>query len=41
MNDKPFRELIGKVRPLTYDGIEPEPRSGRQEHLENIVNRYV
>lgn len=26
MNDKPFRELIGKVRPLTYDGIEPEPR---------------
>ncbi len=22
-------------------GIEPEPRSGRQEHLENLVNRYV
>ena len=21
--------------------IEPEPRSGRQEYLENIVNRYV
>ena len=23
------------------DGIEPQPRSGRQELLENIVNRYV
>ena len=22
-------------------GIEPEPRSGRQERLENIVNRFV
>jgi xylose isomerase len=22
-------------------GIEPQPRSGRQEYLENIVNRYV
>ncbi|MCC6203353.1 MAG: xylose isomerase, partial [Hyphomicrobiales bacterium] len=21
--------------------IEPEPKSGRQEFLENIVNRYV
>ena len=21
--------------------IEPQPRSGRQEHLENVVNRYV
>ena len=21
--------------------IEPQPRSGRQESLENIVNRYV
>jgi xylose isomerase len=21
--------------------IEPEPRSGRQEYLENVVNRYV
>lgn len=23
------------------EGIEPQPRSGRQEHLENVVNRYV
>ncbi len=23
------------------EGIEPQPRSGRQERLENIVNRYV
>ena len=23
------------------NGIEPQPRSGRQEYLENIVNRYV
>ncbi len=23
------------------DGIEPQPRSGRQEYLENVVNRYV
>ncbi|MBX3598063.1 MAG: xylose isomerase [Rhizobiaceae bacterium] len=23
------------------EGIEPEPRSGRQEYLENVVNRYV
>ena len=22
-------------------GLDPKPRSGRQEHLENIVNRYV
>ena len=26
---------------VVRDGIEPEPRSGRQEYLENIVNRYV
>lgn len=23
------------------DGIEPQPKSGRQEYLENVVNRYV
>lgn len=23
------------------DGVNPEPKSGRQEYLENIVNRYV
>ncbi|MGC4026785.1 MAG: xylose isomerase [Mesorhizobium sp.] len=26
---------------VVKDGIEPEPRSGRQEYLENVVNRYV
>jgi len=26
---------------VVKDGIEPQPRSGRQEYLENIVNRYV
>jgi xylose isomerase len=26
---------------VVKEGIEPEPRSGRQELLENIVNRYV
>jgi xylose isomerase len=26
---------------VVKDGIEPEPRSGRQEYLENLVNRYV
>jgi len=23
------------------NGVEPRPRSGRQEFLENVVNRYV
>jgi xylose isomerase len=26
---------------VTSRGIEPQPRSGRQEFLENVVNRYV
>jgi xylose isomerase len=26
---------------VEVEGIEPEPRSGRQERLENLVNRYV
>ncbi|WP_054308189.1 xylose isomerase [Mesorhizobium sp. 1M-11] len=33
-----LEDLAAKV---VTDGIEPEPRSGRQEYLENIVNRYV
>lgn len=33
-----LEDLAAKV---VADGIEPEPRSGRQEYLENIVNRYV
>jgi len=26
---------------VARDGLEPQPRSGRQEWLENVVNRYV
>ncbi|WP_432286867.1 xylose isomerase [Aminobacter sp. BA135] len=26
---------------VVADGIEPQPKSGRQEYLENVVNRYV
>ena len=26
---------------VTAEGLEPEPRSGRQERLENLVNRFV
>ena len=26
---------------VAKDGIEPQPVSGRQEWLENVVNRYV
>jgi xylose isomerase len=26
---------------VTAQDINPEPRSGRQERLENIVNRYL
>ncbi len=26
---------------VTAEGIEPQPRSGRQERLENLWNRFV
>jgi xylose isomerase len=26
---------------VTTEGLEPEPKSGRQERLENLWNRYV
>ena len=26
---------------VIQDKIEPEPRSGRQEYLENILNKYL
>ena len=26
---------------VVKDGINPQPESGRQEFLENVVNRYV
>ena len=33
-----LEQVAGRV---VKDGIEPQPRSGRQEYLENVVNRYV
>lgn len=33
-----LEELAAKVE---SEGIEPEPRSGKQEYLENLVNRFV
>ena len=26
---------------VVADKIEPQPRSGRQEYLENLINRFV
>jgi xylose isomerase len=26
---------------VTAEGLEPEPKSGRQERLENLWNRFV
>src|SRR5579863_5645406 len=33
-----LEEIAGRV---AREGIEPKPRSGRQEFLENLLNRYV
>lgn len=35
------RTLEQVAERVVKDGIEPQPRSGRQEYLENVVNRYV
>ena len=35
------RRLEDLAERVAKEGIEPEPRSGRQEFLENVVNRYV
>jgi xylose isomerase len=35
------RTLEDISRRVLADGIEPQPKSGKQEYLENIVNRYV
>ena len=47
-NDAEGRAMLSGERTLEQvsarvlsQGIEPQPRSGRQERLENIVNRYV
>ena len=29
------------AKPVLEGTIDPQPRSGRQEYLENVVNRYV
>ncbi|SLN76632.1 xylose isomerase [Roseisalinus antarcticus] len=34
-------DLEAAAARVEAEGIEPEPRSGRQERLENLVNRYV
>jgi xylose isomerase len=35
------RSLEDIARRVIDEGIEPQPKSGRQEWLENVVNRYV
>ena len=35
------RSLDDIAERVMRDQIEPKPRSGKQEYLENIVNRYV
>lgn len=35
------RRLEDLAERVVREGVEPEPRSGRQEYLENVVNRYV
>jgi xylose isomerase len=35
------RTLEDISKRVLSEGIEPQPKSGKQEHLENIVNRYV
>ncbi|MEJ6782194.1 xylose isomerase [Aminobacter sp. Piv2-1] len=35
------RSLEDIAARVVKDGIEPQPKSGRQEYLENVVNRYV
>jgi xylose isomerase len=34
-------DLDSIARRVLEEGINPEPRSGRQERLENYVNRFV
>jgi xylose isomerase len=32
---------LAELRDLAVELGEPEPRSGRQEYLENLINRYL
>jgi xylose isomerase len=34
-------DLSAAAARVTAEGLEPQPKSGRQERLENLVNRYV
>jgi xylose isomerase len=34
-------DLSAAAARVTTEGLEPQPKSGRQERLENLVNRYV
>ncbi len=36
--ERTLEDLAARVE---AEGIEPEPRSGRQEYLENLINRFV
>ncbi|MFC3217574.1 xylose isomerase, partial [Tianweitania populi] len=35
------RSLEEVAARVTKDNLQPQPRSGKQEWLENVVNRYV
>ena len=35
------RDLAPIAARVDSDGIDPQPRSGQQERLENLVNRFV
>ncbi len=35
------RSLADLAARVDREGLEPQPRSGRQEYLENLVNRYL
>jgi xylose isomerase len=34
-------DLASIAARVEAEGIEPAPRSGRQERLENLVNRFI
>jgi len=38
---KPGASLDAIAAHVVHNGLDPQPRSGRQEFLENLVNRYV
>lgn len=33
--------LAQLAKHVDKNGLEPKPRSGKQEHLEALVNRYI